>query len=190
MLKRFIKYVVLGSFLLLACPLALACAFGRLRELYMFFAQSCALVPGLPGDYLRIAFYKLTLADCSLSSRISFGSFFSNAGARLGAEVFIGPYSILGMVDIGERTQIASAVQVLSGARQHARGDSGEITGADRGEFSRVSIGADCWIGAAAIVMNDVGAKCTIGAGSVVTKPIPPGSVAVGSPARVIKSTE
>jgi acetyltransferase-like isoleucine patch superfamily enzyme len=34
--------------------------------------------------------------------------------------------------------------------------------------------------------MADVGDGSTIGAGSVVTRPIPPGSVAVGSPARVL----
>jgi acetyltransferase-like isoleucine patch superfamily enzyme len=49
-----------------------------------------------------------------------------------------------------------------------------------------VEIGANCWIGAAAIVMADVGAGSTIGAGSVVTRAIPAGSVAVGSPARVL----
>ena len=52
-----------------------------------------------------------------------------------------------------------------------------------------VPIGADCWIGAGAIVMAAVGEKTTIGAGSVVTRPIPPRSVAVGNPAKVIKST-
>jgi len=50
-----------------------------------------------------------------------------------------------------------------------------------------VAIGADCWIGAAAVIMADIGEGTTIGAGSVVTKPIPAGVVAVGSPARVIR---
>jgi maltose O-acetyltransferase len=37
--------------------------------------------------------------------------------------------------------------------------------------------------------MADIGEGTTIGAGSVVTRPIPPRSVAVGNPAKVIKST-
>lgn len=57
-------------------------------------------------------------------------------------------------------------------------------------EFAKeVKIGNDCWIGGCALILPGVtiGDGCTIGAGSVVTHDIPPFSVAVGSPARVIK---
>ena len=57
--------------------------------------------------------------------------------------------------------------------------------GADENEFTQVTIGKDCWIGASAIVMADVGAKSTVGAGSIVIHPVPMGVVAVGNPARV-----
>jgi acetyltransferase-like isoleucine patch superfamily enzyme len=52
-----------------------------------------------------------------------------------------------------------------------------------------VFIGDDCWIGGNVSILPGVtiGNGCTIGAGSVVTKSIPAFSVAVGSPARVIK---
>jgi acetyltransferase-like isoleucine patch superfamily enzyme len=56
--------------------------------------------------------------------------------------------------------------------------------------FAPVKIGDHCWIGAAAVIMADVGPGATIGAGSVVSRPIPPRSVAVGSPARVIGANE
>lgn len=182
-----LKWILRAASLLLMFLPAAASAFGRWEAPFAFFAQACATVPGLLGDYLRIAFYKLTLEKCSLTSRVSFGSFFAHPEVKLGAHVYIGSYCILGRSAIGDRTQIASGVQILSGSRQHMRNEAGEISGAEEGAFTTVALGADCWIGAAAIVMADVGAGSTIGAGSVVARPIPPHSVAVGSPAQVIR---
>ncbi len=186
MIKSAVKWILRGASLAAALPAAAASAFGAWESCYEMFAHAYATLPGIPGDYLRIAFYKLTLTECDLSSRVSFGAFFAHPQVRLGAGVYIGPYCVLGKTTIGDRTQIAAGVQILSGSRQHARNAAGEISGAEGGEFTAVEIGADCWIGAAAIVMADVGAGSTIGAGSVVTKPIPGGCVAVGSPARVL----
>jgi acetyltransferase-like isoleucine patch superfamily enzyme len=186
MIKSAAKWILRGASLAAAFLPSAASAFGAWEAVYEMFAHAYAMVPGIPGDYMRIAYYKLTLTECDLSSRISFGSFFAHPQVRLGAGVYIGSYCVLGKTTIGDRTQIASGVQILSGSRQHTRNEAGEICGAEGGEFSVVQIGADCWIGAAAIVMADVGAGSTIGAGSVVTRAIPAGSVAVGSPARVL----
>jgi len=186
MIKPAVKWILRGAALLAALPPAAVSAFGAWESGYELFAHLFSMMPGIPGDYLRIAFYKLTLTECDLSSRVSFGSFFAHPQVRLGAGVYIGPYCVLGKTAIGDRTQIASGVQILSGSRQHLRNEAGEISSAEGGEFAVVEIGANCWIGAAAIVMADVGAGSTIGAGSVVTRAIPAGSVAVGSPARVL----
>ncbi|OGX89673.1 sugar O-acetyltransferase [Hymenobacter coccineus] len=53
-----------------------------------------------------------------------------------------------------------------------------------------ITIGDDCWFGGGAIVCPGVriGMGCVIGAGSVVTRDVPAYSLAVGNPARVIKS--
>jgi virginiamycin A acetyltransferase len=186
-MKVVAKRILHALFLAAVWPAALLSGFGRFEAMYRLFATALALAPGLPGDYLRIAFYRLTLAGCSLSSRIEFGSFFSHPQAKVGSHVYIGSYCVLGLAVIGDRTQIASGVQILSGRHQHSRDESGGISASDRGRFTHVTIGSDCWIGAGAIVMADVGAGSTIGAGAVVTRPIPPGSVAVGSPAAAIK---
>ena len=52
-----------------------------------------------------------------------------------------------------------------------------------------ITIEANCWIGAGAIILGGVtiGEGTTVGAGSVVTKSLPARVVAVGSPARVIR---
>lgn len=52
-----------------------------------------------------------------------------------------------------------------------------------------VRIGNDVWIGAHTIILPGVtiGDGAVIGAGSVVTKDIPPYSIAVGNPAKIIK---
>lgn len=53
-----------------------------------------------------------------------------------------------------------------------------------------IIVGNDVWIGANSVITSGVtiGDGSIIGAGSVVTKNIPPFSIAVGSPAKVIKS--
>jgi virginiamycin A acetyltransferase len=188
-LKILLKRLLHAIFLTLAFPLALSSGFGRLEAVYRFWAQCCALAPGLPGDYMRIAYYCLTLEECSIESRIQFGSFFVHPKVRVAHGVYIGCYCILGQTSIGERTQIGSGVQILSGGQQHPRDAEGRIMGAEHGIFQTIPIGSDCWIGAGAIILAEVGKGTTIGAGSVVISPIPDGSVAVGSPARVVGTT-
>ena len=52
-----------------------------------------------------------------------------------------------------------------------------------------IEVGDNCWLGAAVQVIGSVkiGRGSVIGAGSLVTRDVPPFSVAVGSPARVLK---
>ncbi|WP_301196244.1 sugar O-acetyltransferase [Duncaniella muris] len=57
-------------------------------------------------------------------------------------------------------------------------------------EYARpITVGNDVWIGADVCVLPGVtiGDDCVIGAGSVVVKDIPPHSVAVGNPCKVIR---
>ena len=147
-----------------------------------------ALVPGIPGNFWRAAFYKLTLYDCSIDMVIGFGSFFSRPQVSIAPHVSIGSYCIIGPAKIGSRTQISSHVEI-PGARQHVRDAQGLLSDSSKAPNTYVTIGADCWIGASSIIMADVGAQSTIGAGSVVVKDIPAHVIAVGVPAKAIKTS-
>jgi len=179
--KKFVQAACLG----ILFPVGLACGFGRNSTFYMFFAHIFALAPGVPGNFLRSAFYKYSLRDCSLDTTIAFGTFFSDCDASVGPTVSIGSFCVIGRARIGARSQISSHVEIPSGRHEHERDAERRLVGS---VYSEVVIGADCWIGASAIVMANVGHGTTIGAGSVVVKEIPAGVVAVGNPARVIRA--
>ncbi|MBT8488179.1 MAG: hypothetical protein KJO65_05035 [Gemmatimonadetes bacterium] len=53
-----------------------------------------------------------------------------------------------------------------------------------------IEIGDDCWLGAGVVVIEGVtiGRGSVVGAGSVVTRDIPPYSIAVGAPAKVLRA--
>ena len=93
-----------------------------------------------------------------------------------------------GLVTIGDNVEIGPNVSIITG--EHYT----EINArrANRGkEFTRqVHIGNDTWIGANVTILAGVtiGKGCTIGAGSVVKMDIPDFCIAVGVPARVVKS--
>ena len=181
-----VKRLFQGFAVLVALPAAALTLFGRLKPAYTFFAQSFALGPGLPGSYLRAAYYKMTLRRSSLDVTLAFGTYFVQPDTELDPGVSIGAYCVIGRSSIGARSQIASHVLLPSGRHQHMRNADGSLsdTAADR-----TSIGVDCWIGDGAVVMADLGDGVTVGAGSVVTRPVPSGSVVVGNPAKPIPRT-
>lgn len=182
------KRIVQGVSLVVVFLPSLVCGFGRISVLFTFFAQLLALIPGILGIFWRAAFYKLTLEDSSIDSSIGFGSFFSRRRVIIAPHVSIGSYCIIGQARIGAKTQISSHVEIPN-ARQHFRDPEGRLSDSSSALEAYVTIGADCWIGASAIVMANVGERSTIGAGSVVVKDIPSHVVAVGIPATPIKSS-
>lgn len=59
-----------------------------------------------------------------------------------------------------------------------------------RGLYTDTWIGRRCFIGARSIILPGVrvGDDCVVGSGAVVTRDVPPRSLVVGNPARVIRS--
>lgn len=151
-------------------------------------SQALALVPGLIGDYLRRAFLAHAIAYCDRSATVQFGTIFSQVGARLDANVYVGPRCHLGLVHLERDVLLAAGVHVPSGGATHGTSDAQRPIREQPGIRTMVRIGEGTWVGSAAIVMADVGRHCVIGAGAVVTEPIPDYAIAVGVPARVIRS--
>jgi virginiamycin A acetyltransferase len=151
-------------------------------------SQALSLVPGLLGQYLRRAFLSRVLAGCHESAVIEFGAVFSQAGARIDENAYIGPRCHIGLAHIERDALLAAGVHVPSGARSHGIEDPSLPIRDQPGSPVVVRIGAGAWIGSAAIVMADVGRDTVVGAGAVVTKPLPDGVMAAGVPARALRS--
>jgi maltose O-acetyltransferase len=83
-------------------------------------------------------------------------------------------------VQIGPNVQLLTATHPLEPEMRRARWESARP----------ISIGDNAWLGGGAIVLPGVtvGADSVIGAGAIVTRDVPAGVVAVGNPARVVRS--
>ena len=157
-------------------------------ELFLLGSQILSLVPALLGAYLRSAFYKCTLDEFHLQGYILFGGLISKRQTRIGKNFGIGAYSLIGYAHIGDKVAIGNKVSILSGRHQH-NFDDPEVGILEKdGVYACVTIGDNVFIGENSVIMANIGEKSIIGAGSVVVKDIPPYSVAVGNPAKVIKS--
>jgi maltose O-acetyltransferase len=88
-------------------------------------------------------------------------------------------------VTIGREVQIASGVQLLTAT--HPLEAAPRRAGWE--SAAPVSIGDGAWLGAGAIVCPGVtiGENTVVGAGAVVVRDLPPGVLAVGNPARIVR---
>ena len=128
-MKPALKALLRDVSLVLVLPLAIVACFGKLRSGFVFGSHAVSLSAGLPGDYLRTAYYRLTMRSFHRAARGWFGTIFSTPDVIIGAHVYIGSYCVNGRARIGDHSQIASQVQILSGARQHPRDETGRISG-------------------------------------------------------------
>ena len=102
----------------------------------------------------------------------------------------IGDYVLIwggGEVEIGEGVLIA-AHSVITSEGHDPNADSFR----DSSYSGKVTIKDNVWLGAGVYVLPGVtiGENCIVGAGTIVTKDIPANSIAIGNPAKLIKSRE
>lgn len=151
-------------------------------------SQLLALIPGLPGQYLRRAFFQHAIAECHHTVVIEWGTTLSRTGAVLEENVYIGPGCHLGLVHLEHDVLIGAGVHIPSGGATHGFDNPVVPIREQPGQECVVRVGAGAWIGSAAAVMANVGADSVVGAGSVVTRMVPKHVVTVGVPARVLRS--
>jgi acetyltransferase-like isoleucine patch superfamily enzyme len=95
------------------------------------------------------------------------------------------------LVEIGSHCMLANGCFVTDG--NHRFDDPGQpVTWQGFTSKGPTRIGDNVWCGANVVVTSGVtiGERCVIGANSVVTTDVPPGSVAAGAPARVLRGID
>ena len=132
------------------------------------------------GAYIQGPFY------CDYGENIKIGkNFYANFNftvldccpVEIGDDVFLGP-----------NVSLLTPVHPLRWQQRNARVKS-DGTVFDYEYAKPIKIGKNCWLAGNVTVIGGVtiGEGCVIGAGSVVTRDIPPDSLAVGNPCRVIR---
>jgi acetyltransferase-like isoleucine patch superfamily enzyme len=118
---------------------------------------------------------------------------FCNGTIKIGTSTFINKdvtIASMNSVIIGDHCLIGEQVSIRD--HDHKFSDNIQFIKEQGFETEPVIIGSNVWIGCKVTIVKGVkiGNNCIIGANSVVTRYIPDNSIAVGVPARVIKSRE
>lgn len=111
-------------------------------------------------------------------------------GCRIGDSSTFGPYAYIGcagFIEIGSSCMFGPRVSLI--AENHVIPDEGQALKGAGVTRQGIRIGNDCWVGANTVILDGacIGDGSIIGAGAVVRGVIPPNSIAVGIPARVVK---
>ncbi|MFC1668287.1 acyltransferase [Chlamydiota bacterium] len=164
--------------------------FSQKDKVFFGFSQLFSLLPGTVGIYLRREFYRMTLCKCSNDCNISFGVLIGHKNTEINESVYIGSRSTLGTVCLEKNVLIGSDVNITSGTRQHSFERIDVPIKDQHGNYEKVTVGEDSWIGNNATILANIGKKCIVGAGSVVVDEVEKLSIVAGNPAKVIKKRD
>jgi len=182
-------------------------------ELYAWMEAFVSVLPGNLGSSIRKFYYKFYLKNCSIGSieagckivnpatislgRVSIGSdckFIScpnssivlNDYSSMNSNVHINS-SCGGKIIIGSYCLIGPGVVFRTASHRYMK--KSVIIRKQGHDCGDIILGNDVWLGANVVVLGGVtlGEGCVVGAGAVVTRSVPPYSVVLGVPARVVK---
>ena len=133
------------------------------------------------------AVHRLRGTKVPCSSRVSCKSHVKNC--HIGKYVYIGTDCVINHAKIGNYTCIASSVKIGGMEHSYWAPSISPVLSSECVFGKQTTIGNDVWIGTLCCIRQGVsiGDGAVIGAGSVVTHDVPPYTIVVGSPARVLK---
>lgn len=142
--------------------------------------------------YIRIGCGTLIGPDVALAAGMVPGqTMVTDPVIAIGDRCLIGRGSgIVGHLSITIGDDVWTGHYVYITDQNHGYGDTSVPIAQQRQPERPVSIGSGAWLGHGTVVLPgaQIGRNCVIGANSVVTGVIPDHSIAVGAPARVVKS--
>lgn len=146
--------------------------FSRKRGSQILIGRRCRFNSRVTSNLIGVN-HKCIISTLAPNAIIKIGSFSGMSGVTIGCF-----YSVI----IGNNVKIGANCLVTDGDWHHEDSRSSSP--------KEVIIEDNVWIGYNSIILKGVtiGANSLIGSGSVVTKDIPPNSIAVGNPCKVIKS--
>ncbi len=158
---------------------------------YSYLTNLIFLIIELLPPFLRFIFFKIAFKKLGSNSLIDYKTYFrypskisigDNVAINRGCEFYPSFLVNGGDITIGNNVVLSPNVKI------YAIGHDSKTKSLD-GIAGHVLIEDDVWIAANSILLPNVrvGRGSVVGAGSVVTRDIPPNSIAIGAPARVIK---
>lgn len=118
-------------------------------------------------------------------------------GAQVGKDVFIGDYVRVDLnhsdlLIIEDGVHIAGDVRLLCHKKNLSAYGPGKVYGMQPYKYGRIHLCKNCAVGTGCLIMPGVtvGEGAVVGAGAIVTKDVPEWSLALGCPAKVVKTFE
>lgn len=163
------------------------------RHKYTGLLEFIAACPSIgPVSRFRTAIYGKLLGGCGSDFQTESGVIFEfPERVSVGSRVFINRGTVVtarAPVSIGDDVLIGPYVIINSG--NHVFGDVGLPINMQGHDEAPISIGDNVWLGAHVCVLPGVsiGKGCVIGAGAIVVRDVPDYTLAVGVPAKAIRS--